>query len=440
MRIYKITLLLAMLITTSFTYGAYKESMKRTYKTSSVKDYGMHSDSVRDQSAQLQTAINSVSKSGGGKLVIPKGVYCFSSVKMASNVHLLVDKDAILKPYWGKARKVIMLNFSTQNEKVEGYIENCSIRCLQEGETYTVDYSDKNPFEKWGVRFIRNGQVKNFLVADANIKDNYTTYCGIIFSPSSNKSSTSWEIARPTDGTIINCSIDKASAGYGLCQLHGAERIHFEDIYAYGGITLRLESGAGGPCLGVYDITGANIKNECGACAVLMAPHCANNGTVTLKGVYSKSSAWCVSVGSGFIDKKNIDNPNAKLGRFADDSVISDIHAVYGEEAQVGTNSLDYYNKDQYSLLYENCVCDDSKTVVGPSIAAINNSASGSYNVTFKNISSEGFTYNKDKILKSTKSVNGKKNWALLKSIPVQKGKYTEENLRLKSEAKVKSF
>ena len=69
----------------------------------SVTDsYCMVSDENKDQSALLQKAIDDMAGQGGGNLLIPAGTYCFAEVYMKSGVHILVHKDAVLKPYWGE--------------------------------------------------------------------------------------------------------------------------------------------------------------------------------------------------------------------------------------------------------------------------------------------------------------------------------------------------
>jgi len=128
--------------------------------------------------------------------------------------------------------------------------------------------------------------VKNFLIADLDVKDNFTTYCGITLTPLQTKrESKDWPVSRATDGTVRNCRIFNASPGYGLTQLHGAQSVHFEDIYAKGGVTLRLGTGAVGDKTAIYDISARNVVNEDGRCAVMLGPHSAMNGVVKVDGV-----------------------------------------------------------------------------------------------------------------------------------------------------------
>ena len=80
-------------------------------------------------------------------------------------------------------------------------------------------------------RFIICRLVKNFLIADAVIKDNYTKFCGLTLVPTTTKGGDKWEVSLPTNGEIRNCRILNANSGYGLCQLHGAQSIYFRNIY-----------------------------------------------------------------------------------------------------------------------------------------------------------------------------------------------------------------
>lgn len=142
----------------------YKESVNATkLRGDVVKDYGMKSDERADQSQKLQHAIDDMAKRGGGSLIIPAGTYRFINVFMASNVHLLVDKGATLKPYMQSGGKGgVMLYFNSRNDSSSDYVENCSIRSLQDGATFKVDYSEYNQKQK--IRFIIARMVKNFVL------------------------------------------------------------------------------------------------------------------------------------------------------------------------------------------------------------------------------------------------------------------------------------
>ena len=378
--------------------SSYKETITKVKLVKDlVKDYGLVSSQTKDQSQKLQSAINDISKKGGGKLIVPKGTYVFYNVYMNSNVHLVVDKEAVFKPFLGEKTKTNMLNFGVpsdvfkSNGEKETYIENASIRASN--GKFTVDYSDVDPNVAWGIRFISCGQVKNFLISDFNVKDAFTTYCSVIFTPAKYKGSRDWSVSRPTNGEIRNISIIDASPGYGLCQLHGAQSLYFEDLYAEGGVTLRLETGAGGDYVGVYDIQAKNIVNKDGKTTLLMGPHIAQNGRVLVDGIKAISTGYAVTMGDGFVGGKHSVNENAIKGRFGDDSRLINIHAVYGEMAQMKTQNLDLFTDEQMKKVkYDNRQYDNLKWFIGPSQGVVREGTKGCYKVEISNVTFEGFS------------------------------------------------
>ncbi len=408
--------------------SSYVEMMNNKMQTKDViKDFGMKSSATQDQSAKLQKAIDAVSKAGGGKLIIPKGTYCFAEVYMKSNVHVLVSKDAILKPYWGGKDKLAMLYFNVDEKRIikdasaPRFIENCSLRGL-DGQ-FKVEYSDLDmKATRFGIRFIIAGNVKNFYIADFVVNDCFTTYCGATFVPSKIKGSLDWEVNRPTQGEMRNCAIYNAHPGYGLVQLHGSRDVYFEDLYAKGGVTLRLETGANTPYIGVYDIKAKNIVSENGRCALMMGPHIAQNGTVTVDGLKSISSAFALTVGKGFTVGKHTNDPNAKVGRFSDDCAIHNIEAIYGTQAQIKGQLAYMFDPEQYKeLSYDNRQPDNLKWLVGPSIAAVYNHLEGVYEVDLKNIKTKGFPKYKGAMIYSQDLVElEKQKWDILAVLPTE--------------------
>lgn len=61
-----------------------------------VVDYGAKPDSPEDQSAIWQNAIEDLSASGGGRLIVPKGNYHIVEIRMCSNVHLVIEAGTVL--------------------------------------------------------------------------------------------------------------------------------------------------------------------------------------------------------------------------------------------------------------------------------------------------------------------------------------------------------
>lgn len=94
----------------------YKETMVPSGPTTNVgTDYGLVDDNAKtNQSDVPQKAIDDVAASGGGRLVIPKGTYRFAKILLKSNVHLLIEKDTVIKPYWPEGEKTVVFNLDAE--------------------------------------------------------------------------------------------------------------------------------------------------------------------------------------------------------------------------------------------------------------------------------------------------------------------------------------
>ncbi|MFI3318935.1 MAG: hypothetical protein SNH88_07090 [Rikenellaceae bacterium] len=390
-------------------------------KKDGVKDYGLKSGTA-DQTKTLQRAIDEISAGGGGILTITDGTYYINGVNLKSNVHIVVSEGVTFRLTQATGAKAkpggLFFNFSTTNENTKEYIENCSIRGV-DGKHYTVDYTE---FENDGtsVRFVIARMVKNFLVADALIKDNYTLHCGITFTPSTIEGANSWGISRPTNGEIRHCSIIDANSGYGLCQLHGAQDLYFEDLYSLGGVTLRLESGSGGGNAGVYDVKAHKVHSENARASLMMSPHVAQNGIVLVDGISSVSSGGTVIIHKGFIDRKNKDQLGKQPGTYAKGSKVINIHGVYGEKSQVHDKEIYICNPVGGALnRYKFNDFDNPKCYIGPSYAVVYDGTEGMYSVECSNISGEGFPSHNDKVLfESDIEDRAKRKKEILESLP----------------------
>ncbi|WP_044210488.1 hypothetical protein [Flammeovirga sp. OC4] len=416
----KVILLLLVFLSIHSAYAQYTETMNpKGFTKNLVKDFGVKPNKPDlNQSQSVQDAIDALAKSGGGNLVIPKGEYLFGNVYLKSNIHILVESGTVLRPYWPEGTKASLFNFSAKfsAKNPSAYIENVSIRGVK--GRFVVDYSNRIRKKGEGCRAIIISMVKNFLVQDMDVKDNFTTYCGMVISPVKQhkkftiEDTKSWKISRATKGTVRDCRHFNASPGYGLVQIHGADGVHFENLYSLGGVTLRLETGANNPHVGVFNITGKNIYNENGRSALMMGPHSAKNGKVVVDGVVSKSSTYAVNIGQAGVKH---DAPDQTPGRFSNDSKVTNIHAIFGKTAQVKNQSIHFVPEEYYNDLK---LWPDNKFLTGPSISAVNNHAE-TYTVTVENVTMEGFKYNNDKkILTAENAPSGDrwKIWAKWKS------------------------
>ncbi len=403
-----------------------------------VVDYGVVSGSGEDQTSKLQSALNDIESWGGGNLIIPEGEYHIARLYMRSNVHILVSCKATLKPYYpgyqGYTQIINMIEFSpsyTESEDGE-FVENCSISCLEGvGFKYTVDNSDfysdieananlysamyheddelttleSELFSLGGmnkVRFARGKLVRNFLIADVQIINNYSTCCGMVFVGADTDESITqnWEITRPTNGVIRDCKISNASHGYGLCQTHSGQHLLFENLWANGGVTLRLEAHVGNN-VGLFDIYGHNIYNEYGKAAVLFQPHSTHHGTMTIEGVTAISAAHGVLIREGFTGETS---SGFEAGTFSNDCRVNNINVTYGEDAQIEEKDYWIYEPELW-LKIQNVYKRTTTTISsvgagkfaefnqfeGPSYAPIFDDTKGTYKVTCTNVTYSGF-------------------------------------------------
>ena len=99
-------------ILASTTQSAYRETMAPSSLTKNLRDdYGLVDDNAEaNQSETFQKAIDDLAASGGGRLIVPKGSYRLSGVYLKSNVHMLIERDAVIKPHWPKGTKVVVFN------------------------------------------------------------------------------------------------------------------------------------------------------------------------------------------------------------------------------------------------------------------------------------------------------------------------------------------
>lgn len=66
-------------------------------KTFNVKDYGAVGDSLTDNTKSIQDAINAAGNAGGGKVIIPAGIYLCGPIQYTNNLDLHIEAGAILR-------------------------------------------------------------------------------------------------------------------------------------------------------------------------------------------------------------------------------------------------------------------------------------------------------------------------------------------------------
>ncbi|MBE0391717.1 glycosyl hydrolase family 28-related protein [Flavobacterium sp. PL002] len=270
-------------------------------KKNLVTDFGANNTDTNDDSDKLNEAILSLSNASGGKLLMPKGKYYLSNIKMLSNVHIEIEEGTEIYPTIGLSPNKNHRIFDFAG-LTEGKIENASI--VGKGGNFIVNLRNNS---SQNLIVVDLGNVTNFELANFTIKDEKTIFASILVS-FTNKPGDAW----PHNGIIQNINQIDAHTGYGLIQAYAADNILFKNLKCTGGVTLRLETdnlamktaNKGG----VRDIFATKVTNINGLTPVMFSPHFMENGKVTINDVTAIGCAYAVRVEHGFIeifDKEN---------------------------------------------------------------------------------------------------------------------------------------
>lgn len=301
-------------------------------------------------SAKLQEQINWLSNSAnsyrGGVITIGAGDWILGEINMRSNIHLMIDKDAVIKP---------VINWSAANMSIfkVGYqgtkVENVSIRCVTatgepNGDKFTIDFRDvpmpalsatgvptNNPAR---ITPFNIKEAENFMVADCLIEDNITIHAAANLSAS--KRDNVW--AGPVKGLVKNLTSHNAHGGYGVVQVRTAKKILFKHLESTkGGITLRIESddfGASGTpqeIAKVSEISAYDIKCKDGNAAVMTQPWGADNGWFDVQKIEATGCMAAVR-----LDEVYTKEGHTGIGSFNPNSRITEVtKCTYGANAQV---------------------------------------------------------------------------------------------------------
>ena len=315
----------------------------------------------QDDSDRLSNLIQEVADQGGGIVTIGSGTHYFKDVNMMSNVHIRVKKDATLKPVYSDTYKpdknVTMFLFGDS----ENTINNVSIEGTSNTSRAKIDMSKLGG---GGVKAIRLANVKNFQVANFDIKDKDTRLASITLNMFESKSGNK----APKDGVVKNIDMENAAYGYGLIQLQSATHVLFKNLYGDGGITLRLESGASddSPNPVITDrIYGRNIRGKDCSAAVMTSPHELQQGRFDIQDVTSDGCGFAVRIEAGF---KTV-TPN---GTYKSSSILRNVKAKFGTNAQLKSKHFEYLP----CALQDEPVKDDTApgendTYIGPSVSAV---------------------------------------------------------------------
>ncbi|WP_066631344.1 T9SS type A sorting domain-containing protein [Labilibacter marinus] len=352
-----------------------------------VDDYHADGSDDEDDSAALRSAIADVTATtNGGKIIIPAGTYYFTDVQMNSNVHIEINKDAIIKPAPVSDTKNHRIFDFTNSSKV---IKNVSIQGVD--GSFTVDLrnlSNKN------FAVVRFNNAENFLLSNFIVQDDITKFSCVTFGYGKIGDT----YYSPTNGVIKNLTAYNQHYGYGVIQSQASVNVLFKNLWGDGGVTLRLETGydkmnelqVGGN----FDTYGRDIYCENGNAAYMMSPHAIQNGHVDIDGVTAVNCGFAVRIGDGYVKKDQEEIPGIQPGTYASTSVVKNVTATYGATAQVKSKHFKYMPCVLRSLIAED-YNPDGESYSAPAISAVINTAEhaaeGTYHVETTNVSNIGF-------------------------------------------------
>lgn len=307
-----------------------------------VADYGLAWDPVNgadgsdtaNDTIALQAAIDDMTLlPNGGKVTIPAGTFYLDTVLMKSNVHLEIDSGATLVA----ASEGIMFRMGLAAKGADALttITNTSIRGV--GGRYTVDGSWIAPSNKFS--FVICNNVDNFMVSDFYMIDNYTVFSAIMTSMATHDDQ--YFVAR--NGVMKNCHMINAHFGYGMVQAWAGHNMLYKDLSGVGGITLRCETGLNSlmtapDYVNLDNAYGRNISVTNGHGGVMLGAHGRPNGHVDVDGVVAVSTLFAAAVGDGY-GSSHEDITTENYG-FSPTTVIRNVHAVYGPDAQLKSKNF----------------------------------------------------------------------------------------------------
>ncbi len=152
-------LLLFLLSTKAFAQQEsdyYQPVVNANYNKNLITDYAVDNDFSTDDSAKLQQAIDEVNSNGGGTITLGPANYTFESIELKSNVHIVIDTLAVLRPLGLGNKNLAMFKFSSLDPTTSsGKLSNVSIKSNDDhGEIIT-------PYDESGGVYTFNDFVNN---------------------------------------------------------------------------------------------------------------------------------------------------------------------------------------------------------------------------------------------------------------------------------------
>ena len=322
-----------------------------------VADYAADSKGKRDASDCLQQAIDDVSAAGGGVVYIPKGDYLLRDIVMKSGVHLYIDHEVTIYPYYaGGSDRIKLFQFGA-NEQYP--ISDVEIRGV-DGRFNIVLKKQNNPK---AISVFSFTAVKDFAIHNLHIEDVRTQLPLLSFLATTKPCMLNGEdIVGPTNGLITHASANNCHYGYGLVQMQSAFDCTFEKLSGVGGVTLRAETGSvdmnDRQRGGVFNIVGKDIYCKNGNAAAMASPHSMHNGKVMYKNIVADGCGFGVRIDEGYVSKKQTTS-GLTPGTFEDLQLIG-VMARYGNNAQVKTKHHPYMPPELAAISKENQNIEDA--------------------------------------------------------------------------------
>ena len=323
----------------------------------------------------LNAKITSLSNAGGGTIHIRKGLYYLIDILLKSNIHLKIDKEVVLQPYFSPNSKKVSSTIFEVGKQFK--VENVAITNADEdNEDKSTWFSAVFPKGDYRMKIITACNVRNFKFSGFKIKDSYTPFSSIALNLPDSKDRN--EVA--TGGIVKDILLVDSHVGYGVIQIQAAKTVLCKNLEGIGGVTMRVETGSGetgtANIMTVDDIVGRNIKVKNGDAALNLSPHRVNQGRVDAEGIFAVNSSFAVQIAAGFKDKKlgGVDN----MGTFDHNSYIGNIKATGGIGAQVKAKDFMYFNCDEQKEMIAKKQNPDNESTPGRSIGVIRTNATAS--------------------------------------------------------------
>ncbi|MGY6650275.1 hypothetical protein [Wenyingzhuangia sp. IMCC45574] len=329
-----------------------------------VMDYGVDNSFTTDDSQKLQKAINEINSLGGGKLLIPTGNYSFAEIVLKSNVHIVISKDAVIRPSLrGDTKNFKIFGIGRNNDKVE----NISIVSDSDTEKFTIDlkHGDNRNVGVFGF-----GYAENFLISGVNILDDLTIFSSFTFGISQYNGE--WKFSE--NGIIRDAITSGAHYGYGLVQAQALRNTLFQNVDGEGGVTLRLETGEKAmnnlQIGGVFDIFGDDVGGIDGNAALMISPHAMHCGKVYVQNVNSRGCGLGVRIGGGYVSKKYDQTIGLTDGTY-ERVELRNVKVTFGNKAQLKSKHYKYMPCELRSEISTTPISEEGVSFYGPSVAGV---------------------------------------------------------------------